>query len=229
MQADGTANAGLYDQRLALLWVQRNIHLFGGDSKKVTVIGESAGAASIIHQITAFGGLKGPAPFQQAIIQSPAFSNTPSSLQQQQAFEGFLSTLKVETLAEARQLPSTDLITANIIEVGRAPYGSANYGVVVDGLFAPALPGKLFRQGSFDQSLNVMVAHNTNETPYFTNPAVQNNSAYNEYIRLGFPDISPSVADYIEKVLYPPVFDGSYGYTDQFGRSALAISDSSFT
>ena len=71
LQSDGTANAGLYDQRLALEWVQKNIHLFGGDANCVTVAGESAGGGSIMHQITAFGGLKGAAPFQQAILQSP--------------------------------------------------------------------------------------------------------------------------------------------------------------
>ena len=37
--SDGTANAGLYDQRLALEWVRQNIHLFGGDPHRVTVIG----------------------------------------------------------------------------------------------------------------------------------------------------------------------------------------------
>ncbi|RKO20193.1 carboxylesterase/lipase family protein [Pseudarthrobacter phenanthrenivorans] len=61
------ANLGLLDQLEAFRWVQRNIAAFGGDSRKVTAFGQSAGGDAIAHLMAT---PEAPSLFQRAIIQS---------------------------------------------------------------------------------------------------------------------------------------------------------------
>lgn len=44
-----TGNYGLFDQIAAIQWVKNNISAFGGDSDKITIMGQSAGAMSVQH------------------------------------------------------------------------------------------------------------------------------------------------------------------------------------
>lgn len=60
-------NFGLKDQQMALQWIYKNIRHFGGDPKKITLSGQSSGAASVQYQMVSRGsnGL-----FQKAILMS---------------------------------------------------------------------------------------------------------------------------------------------------------------
>lgn len=60
-------NVGMFDQLLALDWVQQNIRRFGGDPDNVTLFGESAGAASVsLHLLSRLSRDK----FRRCILQS---------------------------------------------------------------------------------------------------------------------------------------------------------------
>ncbi|SPC67667.1 related to esterase [Ustilago sp. UG-2017b] len=67
----GVVNAGILDQNLALHWVQAYISQFGGDPRKVTLAGESAGGGSAMIHALAQRGSMGTSLFNNVIAASP--------------------------------------------------------------------------------------------------------------------------------------------------------------
>ena len=114
-QSDAPTNFGLLDQQAGLKWVQRNIAAFGGDPTKVTIAGQSAGAGSVMAQVTCphNEGLFRGAIVQSGLINSPyddgGFGSEPLDSAEKNG-EGFLKFLGVSSIDEARKIDAFELL-----------------------------------------------------------------------------------------------------------------------
>ncbi|PVI01297.1 carboxylesterase family protein [Periconia macrospinosa] len=223
-QTNGTANAGLHDQRMAFEWIRKYIRLFGGDKDRVTALGYSAGAGSIAHHLTAYGG-RLTTPFQQAISQSPVWIPLPSSNLQEVRFQEYLAAANVSSLAQLRSLPSNALMVANTALVSRSTHRQFTFGPAVDGDYVTQDPKQLLSHGQFDHSVRLLASHASNEGKDFGPPNVTSDADYNHFIRDFYPSADDKALEHIRTNLYPPVSNTSI-YRNNSGRAALTISDS---
>ncbi|KAF2994883.1 hypothetical protein E8E14_003096 [Neopestalotiopsis sp. 37M] len=113
----GVGNFGLYDQQVALHWVQKYISAFGGDADNVTIYGESAGGMSVSHQIAA----KTPAPFHRAIAMSGHLNTIPTwpLEHHEKHYRALLTYLKINpdsptSLDELRAIPQEKVSAATL-------------------------------------------------------------------------------------------------------------------
>lgn len=107
-------NYGYYDQQTAIAWVKHNIKSFGGDDSNMTLIGQSAGAASCETQI------KSPLNkgiFKNAIIQSSAglatfMKQKKDNSKEYAKWHQVYERLRCQSIEELKDLPAKNLYDA---------------------------------------------------------------------------------------------------------------------
>ncbi|KFY15435.1 hypothetical protein V491_05684 [Pseudogymnoascus sp. VKM F-3775] len=204
---DGDLNVGLLDQRKALHWVQKYIHLFGGDADHVVIHGDSAGGGSIAFHLTAYGG-RNDKLFAGAISESPFFpthrSVAQSEFQYNRFVEGVGCSDHGDTLACLRSKETSALQVADVKSTfpGAPADVKPNFYFlpVLDGTFSPDYLYNLFEQGRVVR-VPVIVGDDTDEGTLFS-PNATSADTFLQFINSNFPLLTAWELEII-KGLYP--------------------------
>ncbi|KAJ7647961.1 alpha/beta-hydrolase [Roridomyces roridus] len=163
--ANGDFNAGFSDQVEALKWVQKHISAFGGNPRKVTINGESAGGSSVELHLVAqtdenlFSGV-----IAQSVYRTPLATPEQRAPQfQAYAVKAGCGTGSVpDQLACLRNASLSALAPAQDFVASQST-GYRQFQPVLDGKIFTDFPTRQISEGKF-ANVPVMVGSTTNET-----------------------------------------------------------------
>ncbi|KAH0431957.1 carboxylesterase family protein [Colletotrichum camelliae] len=198
IKSRGAVNAGLLDQALALAWVQKYACKFGGDRKRITITGESAGAGSVMYHALAADGSLGSLFFTNGIAASPY-------LPFQYGFDADFPTQRYQSFAEKagcsseadvleclRGKDSMILQEASANTTAEQTYGRWAFSPVTDGVYIKSLASEQLTQKKVNGE---RLLNNANEGPLFVPPNIASNSDLTAWLKLSFPNLSGAQID----------------------------------
>ncbi len=231
---DGVSgNYGVLDQIAALAWVQRNVAGFGGDPKRVTIFGESAGASSVtalmvcpqarslFHRVIAESGFAGG----YRKLREPWMGQDSAESMGEEIARTLGCAGNEDPLAALRAVPAEEMVTKLKPVVGLIGKGF-KFRPVIDGAVLPDDPMLLFQAGRM-ADVPFLTGTNANEGTLFL-PAlpIKRPQGYEFVVRRMFPEDAEAIL-----MLFPaaaaadvtPALDGVLGVSAFVAPARAAV------
>jgi carboxylesterase type B len=220
-------NLGFLDQRMALEWVQQNIAKFGGDPKKVTIFGESAGARSVnFHLLT--NNPKNP-PFRGVIMQSgsahispgvavPKASNAPSTPKPLPfvTVAGKVGCSDEKSIIECMRKVPAD-------QIKKAAASTSQFGAVDDDGFTTVRDAERVRKEHLAGNVSLLIGTDADEQK--ATMSSQRQTTFNQYLD-STPWVTPKLKEQLIKA-YP--FGPNQFYKNDYDAMVAIATDVGFT